>query len=496
MTDTRWNGEPCQARRITAIVADNTAFPMYWARHLVGTRRNIVEVTYGDQTFYLDDEADEGWNKVTHGGSPHWTHNNITIDLESIRLREAADGPHCVCGDPIEQTGDPARWTHHPATGKLPLDAHTVRPALDRCAHRGPHPGFTCAEVDQSKPYWNVQWDEEQQTSAADEGARPLTSPAWRPGEGYDRCTRVVAGLQCVFRSGHPPHGCTGSFRSPGTPTEEDAQRTARRASLRNLLDRADRTHSLQPGEAGMLREHVDAEGHEADTTRAALADYRIQLRGLREKVQRYEAELARLHTGEEDDWIPYTESTPGQWLWKFNQATAEERLAVIGSMLESSARGDRCFLMDHERRLEAEHHAQRTLARVRGEIDRWTQNTLESQTMRAISDITRALEPPSRVDESGSEPVAVVHPETDPQVDGARRVDEEPAYVLSITSVLPSWKQEPDGTWSLSIDGVVLTATADISQSRRDRLSFLLAWAGELASAPSRAERARRSQP
>ncbi|MFJ2719414.1 hypothetical protein [Streptomyces sp. NPDC087437] len=93
MADTQWNGEPCGARRITAIVADDGRFPMYWARHLVGTRRNIVEVVYGGETFYLDDEDGSGWNKVTHGGSPHWTHSSITIVPDSIqpRPRQLAD---------------------------------------------------------------------------------------------------------------------------------------------------------------------------------------------------------------------------------------------------------------------------------------------------------------------------------------------------------------------------------------------------------------------
>jgi hypothetical protein len=88
MTDqpeTRWNGEPCQARRVTAIVADDGRFPQYWARHLVGTRRKAVEVTYGDSTFYLDDEDGSGWDKVTHGGSPHWGHSSLTIEPDSIR---------------------------------------------------------------------------------------------------------------------------------------------------------------------------------------------------------------------------------------------------------------------------------------------------------------------------------------------------------------------------------------------------------------------------
>ncbi|MFJ5151402.1 hypothetical protein ACIQCF_07400 [Streptomyces sp. NPDC088353] len=87
MTETRWNGEPCKARRITAIVADDGRFPAYWARHLAGTRRQIVEVEYGGETFYLDDEDSSGWHKVTHGGSPRWTHSNITIDPGSIQPR-------------------------------------------------------------------------------------------------------------------------------------------------------------------------------------------------------------------------------------------------------------------------------------------------------------------------------------------------------------------------------------------------------------------------
>ncbi|MGW4042991.1 hypothetical protein [Streptomyces sp. NPDC004721] len=87
MANTEWNGEPCKARRVTAIVADDDRFPAYWARHLVDTRRNIVEVEYGGEKFYLDDEDGSGWHKVTHGGSPRWTHSNITIDPDTIQPR-------------------------------------------------------------------------------------------------------------------------------------------------------------------------------------------------------------------------------------------------------------------------------------------------------------------------------------------------------------------------------------------------------------------------
>ena len=90
MTDTQWNGEPCAARQITAIVADNTAFPLYWAREFVGMRRKVVEVAYGGETFYLDDEDGSAWNKVTHGGSPWFPHSNLSVDPASIEPRAVA----------------------------------------------------------------------------------------------------------------------------------------------------------------------------------------------------------------------------------------------------------------------------------------------------------------------------------------------------------------------------------------------------------------------
>lgn len=87
MTGPRWNGEPCKARRVTAIVTDDGSFPQYWARHLVGVRREAVEVEYGDQVFYLDNEDGSGWNKVARGGSPNDGHRSITVDPDSIHLR-------------------------------------------------------------------------------------------------------------------------------------------------------------------------------------------------------------------------------------------------------------------------------------------------------------------------------------------------------------------------------------------------------------------------
>jgi hypothetical protein len=74
---TFWNGEPAEAKRVTLEVADSS-FPLYWAREFVGQRRDAVEVTYADTTFWLDDEGGHGWDKVTVGmGSPGYGHRNL-----------------------------------------------------------------------------------------------------------------------------------------------------------------------------------------------------------------------------------------------------------------------------------------------------------------------------------------------------------------------------------------------------------------------------------
>ena len=116
---TFWNGEPCQARRVHVIVADAPEFSGYWARPLVGEERSAVEVVYGGQTFYLDNEADEAsaesrvvtlpggrevkiesvagydgwaWDKVTKGqGSPGLGHRTLTIE----RITEVCEFEVC-----------------------------------------------------------------------------------------------------------------------------------------------------------------------------------------------------------------------------------------------------------------------------------------------------------------------------------------------------------------------------------------------------------------
>ena len=85
LEQTFWNGEPCKARRVTVIVGDSGTFPAYWARQYVGQERPAVEISeanqFGTQPFYIDNEGDYGWQKVTAGrGGPDWAHRSLVVE--------------------------------------------------------------------------------------------------------------------------------------------------------------------------------------------------------------------------------------------------------------------------------------------------------------------------------------------------------------------------------------------------------------------------------
>lgn len=81
---TYWNGEECAARKVRVIVG-TAAKPTFWHAGLEGTERAAVEVSYGDQQFLLDNEAGDGWQKVTEGrGSPRYGHKSLPRDCTVI----------------------------------------------------------------------------------------------------------------------------------------------------------------------------------------------------------------------------------------------------------------------------------------------------------------------------------------------------------------------------------------------------------------------------
>lgn len=78
---TYWNFEPCEARIVRIVVGNSGRFEKPWFEPYLGTIREAVEVKYGRYTFYIDNQFDNGWRKVTEGrGSPMWGHSSIDAE--------------------------------------------------------------------------------------------------------------------------------------------------------------------------------------------------------------------------------------------------------------------------------------------------------------------------------------------------------------------------------------------------------------------------------
>jgi hypothetical protein len=86
-TPTYWNGEPCQAKRVMVVVGSDCP-STWWCASMAGTIRPAVRVRYAGSQFYLDDENDAGWRKVTvQHGSPLAYHRSLPGD--SVEWRPA-----------------------------------------------------------------------------------------------------------------------------------------------------------------------------------------------------------------------------------------------------------------------------------------------------------------------------------------------------------------------------------------------------------------------
>ena len=76
---TYWNGEPTPCRRVRVIVGESEK-PTWWCAGLEGTVRRVVEVSYFEEPFYLDNEEGQGWWKVTAGGGgPDCGHAGLPV---------------------------------------------------------------------------------------------------------------------------------------------------------------------------------------------------------------------------------------------------------------------------------------------------------------------------------------------------------------------------------------------------------------------------------
>lgn len=328
----------------------------------------------------------------------HWSDTVAVypVDPGAVKVAPAPDVPHCVCGNPIEQAGDPADWIHSPGSDTPCTDA---RPALNRCAHRGPHPGFTCAEVDASQPYFRVRWDQEQQ--AADDSAPYLVRVL------VDRAARGVLSL--------PDEGEALRRRVEQFITGRETWKA-----------KAEEIERERDQQAAVLREVL---GQFADWPKGGT----LWPQG---------GVVARVDTGEWDRWDSVATPTVERPWWE--QVAAHEQAAAEATQ--------------HVLELKATIESVRAVAEV-----------IEANGIKWAADsVRRALDGAEQVDEPAGQDADVVHPEAEPQVDGAARVEGTVAGL--------QWRHEPDGTWTVGFADGVLTVPAATSEDRRSYLLFCIA--------------------
>ena len=106
----RWNGEECAGRRVIVRVG-HCVTRTWWCADLEGAERKAVEVVYGNQRFFLDNEDGEGWGKVTWGlGSPGVGHKSLPDSSIVLRCDHFSPAPvrGCVfCGEEVGTTDNP-----------------------------------------------------------------------------------------------------------------------------------------------------------------------------------------------------------------------------------------------------------------------------------------------------------------------------------------------------------------------------------------------------
>lgn len=128
------------------------------------------------------------------------------------------------------------------------------------------------------------------------------------------------------------------------------------------------------------MTEYLAQVEHQRDQARRDLRSAEnelAKLRALPAQLAAAKTELAALHQGEElyddDLYAP----TPGQWIWRWNRATPEERLEIATNRLDLLERLHRCVNGMHEQRI-AEYDEHRQAARIRAEKAEATKAAVE----------------------------------------------------------------------------------------------------------------------
>ncbi|MFI1562168.1 hypothetical protein ACH4ZX_03740 [Streptomyces sp. NPDC020490] len=283
-------------------------------------------------------------------------------DEDDAPTATADDGPRCVCGDPIEQTGDPAYWIHSPGSDTPCLHARpesvTLATPCTGCGHAyNWHGGSkaSCQLGDEVKRCGCEGFTTE---------AQPATTPAGRPACVPDHATTSTC------------PGCTWDREHP--TTDEDEQRIARRDSTSNLLARLARDGILSEAETALLRQHVHAEQHDTDMARAVASDQRVKIRALREKLSKAQREA---DTARETAAL------------SLGRDLLRDGLDVFLPRLVGSDHAA-CILSERPSRTAELEQAQAAIDRVRAVEQQWAGKALpHSEAHRMLTDLRAALD-------------------------------------------------------------------------------------------------------
>ncbi|MEU0102414.1 hypothetical protein [Streptomyces sp. NPDC006267] len=185
------------------------------------------------------------------------------------------------------------------------------------------------------------------------------------------------------------------SRRGALLPEEADQFAAHLRDLVRRLEDEEDTSRRLlaQRQEIAAERHAWEQRGDRAErVARSAARDAETALTArltAEARVRELEAEVARLHEGEELRPDERTIPTPAQWLWLWNRATPTKRLEIAAAVIDDAARASRCFVGDHEGAIA--HYRRRAeqaedLLRVAHE----TSNQSEAERARATAEVAR----------------------------------------------------------------------------------------------------------
>lgn len=83
---TFWNGERCECFAINYIV-EQSETPLYWGNSIIGQSRQGLVIKYNGDTFIIDNQHGEGWNKITKGqGMFRYAHKSVWSSKMSTLL--------------------------------------------------------------------------------------------------------------------------------------------------------------------------------------------------------------------------------------------------------------------------------------------------------------------------------------------------------------------------------------------------------------------------